>query len=354
MANPSPRAPAWLRLALPVAIVALLLGVAILWLRGEPFAPAPILSPASPPAAEAPARPAPGPALPAFDTVLVSPEGRAVLAGRAAPGAMVTVQDHGRPLGAVKVDPRGEWVLTPDAPLPSGDHVLTLTERLPDGSERRGETPALVLVPKPMAGGGGPEKAEAVLVPPEGAPRRLGPAGQEAGLGAPGSGSPDSGAGAPGLDALAYGAEGIVSFSGHAPPGAVLAFEIDGQPAGEATAGANGVWTLPSVGPIPPGAHHLTIRPKTPGAASVSIGFERLAPEPLASATTVTVRPGHTLWRLARQAYGAGPRYVAIFQANHRQIRDPSLIYPGQVLVVPSGAEVSSPPAPPASYSSAG
>ena len=41
------------------------------------------------------------------------------------------------------------------------------------------------------------------------------------------------------------------------------------------------------------------------------------------------------LWRIAEQYYGAGIRYSVIYGANSKLIRDPDLIYPGQVFVVP-------------------
>jgi len=49
----------------------------------------------------------------------------------------------------------------------------------------------------------------------------------------------------------------------------------------------------------------------------------------------VTVQPGHSLWRISDQHYGAGERYVVIYRANRSQIRNPDLIYPGQVFVLP-------------------
>ena len=50
----------------------------------------------------------------------------------------------------------------------------------------------------------------------------------------------------------------------------------------------------------------------------------------------VVVQPGNSLWRIARSAYGEGIRYSTIYQANTDQIRDPDLIYPGQIFLVPS------------------
>ena len=50
-------------------------------------------------------------------------------------------------------------------------------------------------------------------------------------------------------------------------------------------------------------------------------------------ATTVT--RGDNLWKISKKAYGSGYRFVVIHKANRTQIRNPSLIYPGQVLVLP-------------------
>ncbi|WP_417524207.1 LysM peptidoglycan-binding domain-containing protein [Marinovum sp.] len=49
----------------------------------------------------------------------------------------------------------------------------------------------------------------------------------------------------------------------------------------------------------------------------------------------VTVQPGNTLWQIARERYGEGLLYVRVFDANKGQIRDPDLIYPGQVFDLP-------------------
>ena len=47
------------------------------------------------------------------------------------------------------------------------------------------------------------------------------------------------------------------------------------------------------------------------------------------------VQPGNSLWRIARRVLGEGTHYVHIFEANQERIRDPDLIYPGQVFEVP-------------------
>jgi len=47
------------------------------------------------------------------------------------------------------------------------------------------------------------------------------------------------------------------------------------------------------------------------------------------------VRRGNNLWQLARRTYGNGLHYTTIYTANREHIRDPDLIYPGQVFKLP-------------------
>jgi nucleoid-associated protein YgaU len=49
----------------------------------------------------------------------------------------------------------------------------------------------------------------------------------------------------------------------------------------------------------------------------------------------VVIQPGNNLWRISRVIYGRGIEYTVIYQANRDQIRDPDLIYPGQIFLTP-------------------
>ncbi|MHA7773294.1 LysM peptidoglycan-binding domain-containing protein [Roseibium sp. M-1] len=51
----------------------------------------------------------------------------------------------------------------------------------------------------------------------------------------------------------------------------------------------------------------------------------------------VIIRKGDNLWRISRRLYGHGVRFTTIYQANQDQIRNPDLIYPGQVFLTPEG-----------------
>jgi nucleoid-associated protein YgaU len=48
------------------------------------------------------------------------------------------------------------------------------------------------------------------------------------------------------------------------------------------------------------------------------------------------VQRGDTLWAIAKKYYGDGSKYTKIFNANKDKIKNPSLIYAGQKLVMPA------------------
>ncbi|MDP3339763.1 LysM peptidoglycan-binding domain-containing protein [Frigidibacter sp.] len=95
--------------------------------------------------------------------------------------------------------------------------------------------------------------------------------------------------------------------------------------------------------PAEPAAPVTGAAPEAP-AVLAAVEGEPAAEAPATAATDalpspqliqVTVQPGFTLWAIATQNYGDGFAYVRVYEANRAQIRDPDLIYPGQVFTVP-------------------
>ena len=259
---------------------------------------------------------------PAFDIVRVAPDGSAVMAGRAEPGATVTVAEGGHTIGQTQADGRGSWVMTPETKLQSGAGQLSLSAQSGSAPAKLADAPVLVVVPTPAQPG---TPALALLVPPA-APSRV--------LQAPAVPGQKLG-----LDTLDYDEHGAIRFSGSAPPNAPVRLYVDNAPVGDAKAGGEGHWALSPPGEVRPGVHALRLDQLTPEGrvvARVELPFLR---ETLALSQVingqVVVQPGQNLWRLARRAYGAGLRYTVIFMANRDQIRDARLIYPGQVFAVP-------------------
>jgi hypothetical protein len=293
-------------------------------LAALPAAPAfaPLAAPAPAAPTLAPPMPSPpAPDAPAFDIVRIDPQGNAVLAGHAMPGAAVTIQDAGKEIGRTTADAAGNWVVVPEAKLPPGARALTLSEKLPDGTTVAGAGAVMMAVPATPA-----EQAVAVLDQPGAAPRVLqaGPGGKNAKLG---------------LAAVDYDDHGALRFAGTAPPGAPVRVYVDDHAAGEAVADAQGHWNLSPTASIAPGQHRLRVdqlnaRGKVVSRVEVPFAREQLSTAQL-GADRVVVQPGESLWRLARESYGTGVRYTVIYQANQGQIRDPDKIYPGQVLAVP-------------------
>src|SRR5262249_57889166 len=89
--------------------------------RAEPPAIASGAAPGKAPSAETVA-----PVMPSFDVVRVEPSGDAVIAGVAAPGAMVEVLDSGKTVAKAKANESGEWALALDRPLSAGTHDLAI------------------------------------------------------------------------------------------------------------------------------------------------------------------------------------------------------------------------------------
>ncbi len=319
------------------AAIGLIVGAAILvvalgyWLTRERSLPAPPGATAAAPAAATP--PAAPPAsesakLPSFDVVRVNPQGDAVIAGRAAPGAEVTVLDGEKPLGKVTADSNGEWVLLPDTPLSPGQHQLSLAQRGADGAVGKSDGVVAMVVPERRASANPatPDDGVALLVPRQGSgaavplqlPRLLG------------------GHRRLSLDVIQYDTAGNVVLLGRGPPEATIEIELDDKAAGSGTAAGSGDWSVPLRQSVPEGKYRLRIAARDKNGAlvgSLTVGFSRVAPPE--GAVAVDIQPGNNLWRIAQHSYGDGLRYTEIVQANRVHIRDPNLIYPGQVFAVP-------------------
>ena len=274
---------------------------------------------------------------PSFDVVRVNPKGDAVIAGRAEPGAEVTVKDADEVLGKVTADKRGEWVLVPEKPLSSGARQLSLQEKTTGGDEKSSKNVVVLFVPeRKQSGESNKSEAIVVLTPREGqgASRVL----QEP---AP-SKSDDSAAKSDkdlSLKVIDYDEEGRVVLSGKAPPGSEVRALVDEKTVGTAQADKSGDWQISPSKPVVSGQHAIRIEQVSKSGivlAKLNVPFSRaivrtgsLAPG------TVVVEAGSSLWRIARATYGEGTKYTLIFAANNEQIGNPNVIFPGQIFVLP-------------------
>jgi nucleoid-associated protein YgaU len=183
-----------------------------------------------------------------------------------------------------------------------------------DGARDRGDSPIAVLVPREGTG-----EVE-VLQRPSGetglADRRLV------------------------LEAVQYTVDGGISISGRAPSEAMVVAYLNETELARVRAPTDGDWTMAPEADVPPGLHTLRVDQLGPAGevqASVSTPFanQPMVDELDQDEGMVVIQPGDNLWTIARRTYGQGWEYTLIYRANRDQIRDPDLIYPGQVFVVP-------------------
>jgi nucleoid-associated protein YgaU len=323
----------------------------------------------APPAAPRPAEPLPAPPAaqppalrPSFDVVRIGASGDAVIAGRADPGAEVIVLDGAREVGRARADRRGEWVIVSAAPMAPGARELSLRARNADGSTSESESTVVLVVPEPQRDIAGqtaqaPATPLAVLTPrePQGELRVLqAPAAPppEASPAPAASAQPPSAAVAPpavpqgrppggvSVDVVDYAETGAVRFAGRAAPGEAVRLYLDNRHIGDAAADAQGRWNLRPDEPIAPGTFDLRadqVDRSGRVTARVQLPFQRAATPPQAlGERSIVVQPGNNLWQIARQTYGRGVHYTHIHAANAAVIRDPNLIFPGQVFTLPA------------------
>ena len=146
------------------------------------------------------------------------------------------------------------------------------------------------------------------------------------------------------LDAITYNDEGEVELTGRAQGDGFVRVYLDNTPITTSRIAEDGNWRseLPEVDT---GVYTLRIDEVDEDGnvlSRVETPFKREDQELLGTRDTnrkiqaITVQPGNTLWAISRDKYGEGVLYVRIFQANRDRIRDPDLIYPGQVFTVPN------------------
>ncbi|WP_036554953.1 LysM peptidoglycan-binding domain-containing protein [Nisaea denitrificans] len=306
---------------------------------------------------------------PSFDVVRVDPEGNTVIAGKAKPNANVRIMDGEQKIGEVQADDKGDWVFLPEKKLPSGSSVLTLESDTGKDADTpsKSENAVVVVIPekgKDIAGRASKatEKPLAMVVPrdqassaptkvlqaPAPKPEPVEPTAdapkvksfpetataKEEGVASASSETNVT------LDVIDYDDSGAVVFSGKTAPDTEVQVYVDNALAARATSDADGNWSAKPEQNIEAGTHQVRVDKVTASGqvvARIELPFIRAVPiMGLPKDSVVIIQPGNNLWRIASRVYGSGFRYTEIYQANSDQIRDPDLIYPGQVFGLPT------------------
>ena len=313
-----------------------------------------------------PVPPDSGDGVPAFDVARIEPTGEAVIAGRTTPGATVELLRNGELHDRAVADQSGQFVMVPPK-LPAGTYDLTLRSRDPDGKQATSrQSVAVAIEPnatdRPVVALITPNKPTVVLSQPD---------------------SPKPTAGTVVVEAVEIEPGGKFHVSGRARAGAAVRLYLNDSFVAPVTAGADGRFAVTINEGVAPGSYRVRVdelesnsstvraRAEVPfnvpdqavtgsvhgaGHSAQANGHCRCAgsrnwrpPErtvlpdggsPSAvvvpKIATTTVSRGDTLWRLSQLTYGVGTRYATIYKANRQQIRNPNLIYPGQIFVMPA------------------
>ena len=318
--------------------------------------------------------------VPAFDVVRVEPDGESVVAGRAAPGASVELLRNGVVHDRTVADAAGLFAMTPKK-LPEGDHQLTLRFIGPDGQHKVSkESVAVSLTQKRkdpvIVALSAPDRPTVVLSSPDKSESPGGRVSEKAG---------DNTRSLSSSVAIetAEGSEGGKLFvSGRAAPGATVRLYLNDSYLASGSAGKDGKLSFSVAGGVVPGDYRVRLDhvdpvsgavksraevpfnlparqvAAAPGGTGASIdrvrasegeptrGLKQAAAQSsdekpvslvvVPEVRTAIVSRGESLWRISQRIYGEGMRYTVIYSANHDQIRNPHLIYPGQNFVLPN------------------
>lgn len=260
---------------------------------------------------------------PSFDIVRVDEAGNVVIAGRAVPGCTIVVREGDVEIGRVTADRSGEWVLVPAEPLSAGERELHLFAECEGADPVQADRVIALSVP---ARPGGETVAVAVARDGSGETDILQ--------------RPAIQGGATAIGGIDYDDDGNTTISGVAAPNSTVRLYLDNKLVGETRADESGQWSITLAEKVPTGSYNLRVDQLGPDGSVMArseIPFVRGEPlRDLPDGRIVIIQPGDHLWKLARQRYGSGLQYSLIYDANKAQIRDPDLIYPGQIFTLPA------------------
>jgi nucleoid-associated protein YgaU len=154
------------------------------------------------------------------------------------------------------------------------------------------------------------------------------------------------------LDTITYDDDGEVKLAGRATGEGFVQAYLNDASVGTAAIAADHSWQI-DLHDVEPGVYTLRLdevspqgevvsRMETPFKREVATEVAATMADQVTEETRAAVRivqPGNSLWAIATDTYGDGFKYVYVYEANRDLIRDPDLIYPGQVFVLPEISE---------------
>lgn len=271
---------------------------------------------------------------PSFDVVRVDTTGTAVIAGNAEPYSKVVITSNGEEIGEAIAGGSGEFVAI--IQVPDNDQGQTLELESEVSGQLLFSDETILILPVMRS-----EAADTLVE--DSAPPIIRATEDEVVIL---QGAPKLGIGQVSLDSISYDENDEVVLAGRGTPGRTVIIYVDDTPLMDTVVSDSGSWKQALHG-LDAGRYVLRVDEIDEDGnvtSRVESPFQREYPEDVREAkatndTTYTVQPGNSLWIIATGRYGDGLQYHQIFSANKDQIRDPDLIYPGQVFAMPEQQE---------------
>ena len=154
------------------------------------------------------------------------------------------------------------------------------------------------------------------------------------------------------FDTINYSKDGDVAVTGRGTPDSIVHFYLDNSPVASTAVDQTGYWSA-DLSDVEAGVYTLRLDQLDKSgkvSSRIESPFKREDRSVLvdqmqdivspARINVITVQPGNTLWAISRERYGRGILYVQVFDANKDKIRDPDLIYPGQIFDLPDSIKI--------------
>lgn len=279
---------------------------------------------------------------PVLDVIRVSPDGMTVIAGSAMPNSEIYLLLDGVDNADTNADRVGNFVLLSKL-APSDSPRLLSVEATDETGARVAAAQTLVVAPiaAPIIVAEAASETETVTQSTT-TPIVLQSDGE--GVSLVQGGSTDGVALS--IDTVSYSSAGDVQIAGRADSSSALRIYLNNALVAEVTGAKDGTWRA-DVSNVAAGAYDLRVDQMAADGTVIARSetrFVREAAAEIADAAgdaqnairVVMVERGFTLWGIAENMLGSGFDYVQIFNANRDQIRDPDLIYPGQVFTIPA------------------
>ena len=142
------------------------------------------------------------------------------------------------------------------------------------------------------------------------------------------------------IDSISYSDLGEAVLVGRANPSNKILVYLNNVLKSSSEVGASGGWSTELTG-LEPGIYELRLDEVDASGvvkSRIMTPFKKESKDFLMNMVSgsITVQTGNSLWRIARRIFGRGIRYIEIFEKNADLIKDPNLIYPGQVFSIPT------------------